>query len=141
MALPNSDMVKGKIENEFFNLLVSPVFSVQTANCIVIKTDTSQLNVAPICVIDYRILKFSDLDFALEIVDNVINYSIAFDCEASLTIYNSLGQAILIPVSGTIPKGVYTLDISDITFPTGAYFCELKIDGVYRKVVGMIVKR
>jgi len=141
MALPNSDMVKGKIENEYYNLLISPVFLVQTANCIVIKTDTSQLNVAPICVIDYRILKFSDLDFALEIVDNVINYSIAFDCEASLTIYNSLGQAILIPVSGAITKGVYTLDISDITFPTGAYFCELRIDGVYRKVVGMIVAR
>ena len=40
-----------------------------------------------------------------------------------------------------INKGIYTLDISDITFPTGAYFCELKIDGVYRKVVGMVVVR
>ena len=141
MALPNSEMIKGKIENEHYKLLISSKLTLQNASCITTKSDTSQLNIASICVIDYRILKFSDLDFDLQITENSINYSIAFDCEASLTVYNSLGQAILIPVSGAITKGVYTLDISDITFPTGAYFCELRIDGVYRKVVGMVVKR
>jgi hypothetical protein len=141
MALPNSDMLKGKIENEHYNLLISPVFLVQTVNCITIESDTSLLNIHPICAIDFRILNISDTDFDLKIIDNSINYSVAFDCDASLTIYNSLGQAILIPVSGAINKGIYKLDISDFDFPTGAYFCELKINGVYRKVVGMVIAR
>jgi len=139
MALPNSEMLQEKINDDHYRLFILPALSIRGTNCITIKADTSRLTINPICAIDFRILKISDTEFSLNIEDNVINYSVGFDCEASLTIYNSLGQAILVPVSGLINKGHYTFDLNNIDFPSGSYFCELIIDGLYRKIVGTIV--
>jgi hypothetical protein len=46
-----------------------------------------------------------------------------------------------VPVSGFLSKGDYVLDIGNLNFLTGNYYCELLVNGVYRKVIGFIVLR
>jgi len=140
LAVPSKGMVEN-ILPEHYNLHIFSSLTVRGTHCFLITSDTSILRISPICVIEYKMLDISDVDFDLQIIDNVINYSVGFDCDASLTIYNSLGQVILVPFSGAINKGHYTFDINGIDFSTGSYFCELQINGVYRKVVGMIITK
>jgi hypothetical protein len=140
MALPNSEMIV-KPEQSHYTLSVSPILDIITANCLTPGTDVSRININPFCAIDYRVLNLSDKNFGLIVQDNEINYSIAFDCDASLTIYNSIGQAVLIPASGVLSKGVYTIDMNDTDLHSGNYYCELKINNLYRKVVGLYIAK
>ena len=139
-ALPYSGQVE-KVLPEHYVLDIIPKLTITATECLSVKDDTTHLKINPICAVDTRILKLSDIEFGIIIEDNVVNYSIGFDCEATLTIYNSLGQSVLIPMSGHISKGHYTLNISNINLPSGTYFCELLVNNTYRKIVAIYVLR
>ena len=139
MALPTVNTVS-KIEDKHYDFVLEPVFTFAQGETECLRlSDVSQLRVNPICVIDLLIFNVSDTDFSLQVAENNVNYSIGFDCDATLTIYNSLGQAVYVPVSGAITKGSYSLDLNTLNLSSGSYFFELVVAGINRKIVGVVI--
>ncbi len=135
LIFPMAEIVP-KILPEYYTVNIMPVIEINSIECIWLDTSkTAEIEIEPPCSPDLRYITISDTPFSLGIADNIVSYSLGFDCDnACLAIYNVLGEAVMLPVPVAAKKGQYELNLNNLGISTGIYLCELRVNGVYRKI-------
>jgi pectin methylesterase-like acyl-CoA thioesterase len=73
------------------------------------------------------------------VTSSVISYSIAQDCQVTLTVTNTLGRKIATLVNALKSAGAYSINVNEAMFPTGIYFYTLQA-GNFSQTKTMIVR-
>ncbi len=137
LIFPMQEIVP-KILEEHYKVNIKPEISLNSTECLWIDTSKPcRIDIKPVCAADLRYINISRTPAALEYnsAENKINYSIPFDCNACLTVYNLLGEAVTSTEPTYMKSGAYEMDMINIGVASGMYLCELRIDGIPRKII------
>ncbi len=93
--------------------------------------EIAKINIEKICGDELRFIQISPYHFDIaadgnSIINNEVKYSLGFDCNVKISIFNSLGEEVAIPVDGNKTKGNYSFNFAGYNLSSGIYFCELR---------------
>lgn len=111
------------------------VMNLPASGYVLVDTIPGDIYIGPVCVNNARLIEVaSNQYFISSAVPNPIQstgtipYGIAFDGTTRITLWNTYGEKVATLLDGVLKAGVYelTIDASQLTLPSGVYYCKLE---------------
>lgn len=119
--------------------------TVQAEGCVTTNITATALPIAETCILAARAIRYTGKGFSLQ--QNTPNpaqstttfeFSVAFDAPTSLTLYNTLGEQVIVAVDGVLKAGSYSVEVPVNSLPSGLYYYRFT-SGPYSETRQMII--
>jgi hypothetical protein len=123
------------------------VIATQTT-CVTYTSDPVSVTLNPTCVYDLRQIVYTGEAFALnQITPNPVGsfgadivFSVGLESMTNISIYNSSGSLVAIPVSGIMSPGQYRVNLPIEIMTSGTYICKMS-SGPFNKTRKIVVSK
>ncbi len=139
--LSDLDIVPLPVEFQVMNLPAS--------NYVIVYNEPGDIRINPVCVNTARLIELSNFQYYIkEVVPNPvestasIEYSLAFESNTTVTLWNSLGEKVATLVDEVLKPGIYDLkfDVKQLGIPSGTYYCKI-VSGSFSDIIPINVTR
>lgn len=128
-----------------FGLQITSIGS--RSDCVDITSDGGTVAVGTVCANDRRLVTSSGFDYMLSKpfpnpiqADAGISYSIGLEGEATLVLYNAMGEEVKTMAQGNHKAGEYVVKLPISELPSGMYFYRL-ISGSYTAIETLLIAK
>lgn len=102
------------------------------STCAVFEIEAERLRPAPTCAYGIRKVAFGSENFGFDGVKPnpaygtaFISFSVGYDAETKIEVFNSSGEIVSIPLDGNLNAGIYEIPVDLIDLASGVYFVKL----------------